>query len=305
MCQLIYVPSNRYEPELNQAYLEMAQHYNVAVVPARVRAPKDKSKAENGVLNTERQILARLRNRVFFSLDELNEEIRILRDGLNQRPFQKLEGCRLSVFEEIDKPQLDPLPICPYVFANWTKGSVGQNYHVEVLENNYSVPYKFVRQKIEARITEKTVEIFCKSKRIASHIRCFEKNKYITDPNHYPPEHRAYANSTPENLLAEAKAAGENIADWVKIVLDDPLMYSMQKLRTCSGALRLSKLYGNHRLNAACRRGTHLGIYSCKSIESMLKTGLDHQPLHKVEVTTNPHHEFVRGPFYYTQQGAL
>ena len=298
--------ADRYEPELNQAYLEMAQHYNVAIVPARVRAPKDKSKAENGVQNAERQILARLRNRVFFSLDELNEEIRILRDELNQRPFQKLEGCRLSVFEEIDKPQLSPLPAHPYVFANWTKGSVGQNYHVGVLDNNYSVPYKFVRQKIEARITEKTVEIFCKGKRIAGHIRCFEKNKYITDPDHYPPEHRAYANCNPENLLSEAKTAGDNVADWVKAVLDDPLVYSMQKLRTCSGALRLLKSYGNSRLNAACGRGMHLGIYSCKSIESMLKTGLDHQPLYKTEVmTTSPHHEFVRGPFYYTQQGEV
>lgn len=298
--------SNRYEPELNRTYLEMAQHYNVAVVPARVRAPKDKSKAENGVQNVERQILARLRNREFFSLNELNEEISKLRDELNQRPFQKLPGSRLSLFEEIDKPQLNPLPAHRYVFADWTKGSVGQNYHVEVLGNNYSVPYRFAKQKVEVRITEKTVEIFCKSKRIASHVRCFEKCKYITDPNHYPPEHRAYANCTPENLLSEAKTVGENVEIWVRAILNDPSIYSMQKLRTCSGALRLSKSYGNYRLNAACGRGAHLGIYSCKSIESMLKTGLDSQPLKKPEeIATIPNHEFVRGSAYYIQQGVL
>lgn len=298
--------SNRYEPELNRTYLEMAQHYGVAVVPARVRAPKDKSKVENGVQNVERQILAKLRHRMFFSLEELNGEIWKLLDELNQRPFQKLPGSRLSMFEEIDKPQLNPLPAFPYVFADWAKGSVGLNYHVDVFGHSYSVPYKFVKKKVEARITKHTVEIFYKSKRIASHVRSFEKGKYTTNPDHYPPEHRAYANCTPENLISEAKTAGENVESWVKAVLNDPLTYSMQKARTCSGALRLSKSYGSSRLNAACGRGISLGIYSCRSIESMLKTGLDQQLLHKQEeMTIIPHHEFVRGPSYYTQQGEL
>lgn len=298
--------SSKYEPELNRTYLEMAQHYAVAIVPARVRSPKDKSKAENAVQNVERQILAKLRHRTFFSLEELNEEIRKLLDELNRRPFQKLPGCRLSMFEEIDKPLLNPLPATPYSFADWAKGSVGQNYHVDVLNHNYSVPYKFVKQKVEARITGQIIEIFYRGKRIASHSRSFEKGKYTTNPEHYPPEHRAYANCTPENLLSDAKTIGENVENWVRTVLDDPSVYSMQKTRICSGTLRLSKSYGNSRLNSACGRGLHLGIYSCKSIESMLKTGLDQQPLHKAEeVSIIPHHEFIRGPNYYTQQGGI
>lgn len=294
--------SHRYEPELNQTYLDMARHFGVAIVPARVRAPKDKSKVENAVQNVERQILAKLRNRRFFSLEELNEELSKLLTELNCRPFQELPGSRLSTFEETDKPQLLPLPITPYAFALWKKGTIGHNYHINVLDHYYSVHYKYIKQKIDVRITSDTIEIFYKSKRIASHIRSFDKGKYTTNPDHYPPGHKFYANCTPDNLLSEAKKVGENAENWVKTVLNDPAVYGMQKEKVCMGVLRLSKSYGNNRLDTACRRGAHLGIFSCKSIESMLKNNLEQQPLQEPEeeFVLLQDHEYIRGPNYYT-----
>jgi len=240
----------------------MARHFGVAIVSARVRAPKDKSKVENAVQNVERQILAKLRNRRFFSLEELNEELSKLLTELNCRPFQELPGSRLSTFEETDKPQLLPLPITPYAFAQWKMGTVGHNYHINVLDHHYSVHYKYIKQKIDVRITSDTIEIFYKSLRIASHIRSFDTGKYTTNPDHYPPGHKFYANCTPESLLSQAKKVGENTENWVKTVLNDPAVYAMQKEKVCMRVLRLSKSYGNSRLDTACRRGARLGIFS-------------------------------------------
>lgn len=192
-CPLLVIPDNlksavskahRYDPKINSTYQDMAVHYSVAVVPARPRKPKDKAKAEAGVLLVERWILACLRNREFFSLEELNEAIKPLLEKLNNRQFKKFNSSRKELFETLEKPCLQPLPQYAYEFAEWLKVRVAPNIHVRVCDNYYSVPYTLVKKQLDARVTARIVEIFFKGKRVASHRRNFLKNVYITIKAH-------------------------------------------------------------------------------------------------------------------------
>jgi len=172
--------AHRYEPDLNPTYLEMATHYGVAIVPARVRKPKDKAKAEVGVQIVERWILASLRNHTFFSLTELNQAIQLLVLKLNRRTFKKLPGSRSELFQSLDKPALKPLPMTPYVYAEWKLVRVHIDYHVDIEGHYYSVPYRLVKQQLDARITENTIEVFNKGERVASHPRSWQKGHHTT-----------------------------------------------------------------------------------------------------------------------------
>ncbi|MCO3750535.1 IS21 family transposase, partial [Pseudomonas aeruginosa] len=163
--------AHRYEPDINPSYRDLAEHYGVAVVPARARKPRDKAKAEVGVQVVERWILAALRNRQFFSLDELNSAISVLLERLNQRPFKKLPGARQTAFDSLDRPALRPLPEQPYVYAEWKKARVHIDYHVEVDGHYYSGPYQLVKTQLEVRLTARTVECFHANQRVASHLR--------------------------------------------------------------------------------------------------------------------------------------
>ena len=188
---------HRYEPDINPSYLELAAHYGVAVIPARVRKPRDKAKAESGVLVVERWILARLRHRNLFSLDELNALIRELRDALNQRAFKKLPGSRHHWFTTLEQPALRPLPTEPYVFAQWKKARVNIDYHIDIDRHYYSVPYTLVRQEVEVRLTATTVEVFHQRQRVACHRRHPQPGRHTTVTAHMPKAHREYANGRP------------------------------------------------------------------------------------------------------------
>ena len=183
----------RYEPDLNPTYLELANHYCTAVIPARVRHPKDKAKVEGGVLIAQRFILAGLRKRTFFSLAEANAAIRDRLILLNNRPFRKLPGCRQSRFEEIDLPAMLPLPETIYQYAHWKKARVHIDYHIELEGHFYSVPHRLVREQVDVRYTETTVECLYKGNRVASHVRSFIQAKHTTTPEHMPKSHREYA----------------------------------------------------------------------------------------------------------------
>ena len=186
----------RYEPEINPTYQDLAVYYGVAVMPARVRKPRDKAKVESGVLFVQRWILARLRNRKFFSLSELNKAIGELLVRLNERPFRKLPGSRRSQFESLDRPALRPLPAERFVYAEWKKARVGPDYHVEVFGHHYSVPYQLVKDQLDVRVSARTVECFAKSKRVASHLRSFHAGAHTTQAEHMPRAHREYAEWT-------------------------------------------------------------------------------------------------------------
>jgi transposase len=288
----------RYEPEANPAYQELAAHYNTAVLPARVRKPRDKAKVESGVLGVERQILARLRNRTFFSLAELNAAIKALLVEYNNRPFQKLPGSRRSMFESIDRPALKPLPVQPYQYGEWKKATVNIDYHVEVDRHYYSVPYQLVKKKVEVRLTSATVECFYDGKRVASHLRSRQPGRHTTIAEHMPKPHREYAAWTPERLVRWAAKSGGATAKLVENILQSRV-HPQQGFRSCLGIMRLGKQYGPQRLEAACARALVINALSYRSIVSILKTGLDQQPVSTPPPQPTIEHANVRGPEYY------
>lgn len=290
---------HRYEPDLNPTYQDMAAHYGVAVIPTRVRKPRDKAKVEQGVLLVERWVLARLRNRVFFSLAELNAALHVLLDDLNRRPFKKLPGCRRELFEQLDRPAMKALPAQPYTYAEWRQVRVHIDYHVQLEGHYYSVPYQLVKQALEVRLTATTVELFHRGVRVASHPRANHQGRYTTTPEHMPRAHQAYAEWTPQRLVQWAEQTGPATATVVATILASR-PHPQQGFRSCLGLLRLGKTYGEARLEAACQRAATLQATSYKSIESILKHKLDQQPL----VPTAPEdplitHPNIRGASYY------
>ena len=290
---------HRYEPDLNRTYADWAQHYGCAVVPARALKPRDKAKVEAAVQGVERWVMAPLRNRSFFSLDELNRALREQLEAYNKRPFQKLEGSRASLFEELDRPALRPLPPTRYAFAQWKQPTVHIDYHAEVDKHRYSVPYQLVHKKVDVRSTQSTVEIFFKGKRVASHKRSPHKGGFTTLEEHMPKAHREYAEWTPDRLIRWARKTGGQTEKLIeKILASRP--HPQQGFRSCLGILRLGKRYGPERLEAACKRALAINSLSYKSVESMLKHRLDQKPLPEEQPQLPAiEHTNLRGPEYY------
>ncbi len=290
--------AHRYEPDLNPTYLELANHYGVAVVPARVRKPRDKAKAETGVQIVERWILAALRHQTFFSLSELNTAIAALLERLNQRPFRKLPGSRREAFETIDRPALRPLPLTPYVYATWKRVRVNIDDHVEVDGHYYSVPYTLVKQALDVRLTEHTVECCHQRQRIASHVRSPLKGRHTTVAEHMPKAHRAYAEWTPERLVRWAEQTGPATAGVIgHLMANRP--HPQQGFRSGLGILRLGERYGHDRLAAAGARALRLNACRYKSIASILQRSLDRQALPEQQRLELPAaHDHLRGPGY-------
>jgi transposase len=291
--------AHRYEPDLNPTYLEFAAHYGLAVIPARVRKPRDKAKAEGGVLLVERWILARLRHREFLSLAELNAAIADWLQVLNTRAFKKLEGSRLSHFEAIDRPALRALPERPYEFAEWCKARVAPNVHIEVDERYYSVRHTLVKRQLDVRLSATTVEAFHGGKRVAAHIRSQRRGSYTTVKEHMPEAHQRYLDWTPERLLRWGRKIGPATAAVIERILA-ARTHPQQAFNACFGVLRLSKGFGEPRLEAACARALTIGTVSYKSIASILEKGLDRRPLPEPEQTSLPlEHANLRGSDYY------
>jgi transposase len=290
-----------YEPDLNPTYQDMARHYNLAIIPARKRKPKDKAKVESGVQVVARWVLARLRNHTFFSLEELNREIRRLLERLNERPFRKLPGSRKIRFEELDKPALQPLPETRYEFAQWKKVRVNVDYHVEIDRHYYSVPYQLIKKQLDARYTERTVEIFHQNSRVACHKRSYQKGRYSTVKEHMPKAHQEHASWTPERLIRWAGKTGPYTAQVVETIMANKL-HPQQGFRPCLGIMRLGKNYGSDRLEKACHRAVVLGSFNYKSIESILKNNLEQRALPGQDETPEAkplNHENIRGSNYY------
>lgn len=307
-CPAIIVPDNlrsgvsracRYEPDLNPSYQQWADHYGVAVIPARVRKPRDKAKVENGVLLVERWILARLRHQTFFSLDQLNREIARLLVGFNERPFRKLPGCRASQFAQIDRPALRPLPAQRYEYAQWVKVRVNVDYHVEFDDHYYSVPYALIGQQIELRVTATTVECLHRGQRVASHLRSLLKHRHTTVKEHMPSPHRHQAEWTPERLIRWASDMGPSVAALVTAILHSR-RHPEQGFRAALGVLSLKNSYGIERLRAACERAVRMNAMSYRSVAAILKNGLDRQAANtQIEFTLPEQHDNVRGAGYF------
>lgn len=288
-----------YDPEINPTYLDMARHYGMVVLPARKRKARDKAKVETGVQVVERWILARLRNQTFFSLDQLNQAIRLLLKELNRKPFQKLPGTRLSQFEAVDRPALKPLPLQPYRFAEWKKARVSIDYHIEVLRHYYSVPHTLIKKQVDVRITDTTIECFYQNQRVASHIRSYKQGRHTTVKDHMPKSHRQWSEWSPERFIRWAEKIGPQTADLIRTVLSSR-PHPQQGYRSSLGILRLAKSYGDDRLEAACERANRIGGTSYKSVASILKNGLDQRaPVIGDETRPAVVHANIRGSQYY------
>jgi transposase len=277
----------------------MAQHYRIAVLPARPYKPRDKAKVENAVGIVERWILAALRHHRFFSVAELNEAIEELLERLNNRRFRKREGTRSVLFLEIDRPALQPLPNECYVMAEWKTVRANIDYHVEIDRHYYSVPYQLAGQQLEARYTATIVELFQNGKRIASHLRSFVAYRHTTVPDHMPKSHQAHLEWTPSRLIHWGETIGTATAEVIRSILENKPHPEMG-YRACLGILRLAKTYSNQRLEAASQRALQLQACSYSSLRSILKRSLDLQTTLELESgKSGPRHENVRGAGYY------
>lgn len=303
-CPAAIVPDNlrsavtrahRYEPELNPAYQDFAEHYGVAILPARVRKPRDKAKVEVAVQIIERWILARLRDRTFFSLAELNAAIRELLAHLNTRPFKRRDGCRLSLFNEIERGRLRPLPARPYTFATWRKAKVHLDYHIEVERTYYSVPYKLIGKTVDVRLSAHMLEIFYCQKLVAAHARSVKRGHFTTAADHRPERHVAVIELTHERLKERALTVGPATCE----VMEHQRLrrrHPEEALRANLGILRLARDFTPEALEAAAQRALVLKVYSYRALRSLIQTTVSEQS----EQQTLPlDHENLRGGKYF------
>ena len=289
------------EVELNRAYQELAEHYNTAVIPARVRTPKDKAFVEGtvGVIST--YIIAALRNRQFLSLSELNEAIWERLYEFNHKPFQKKDGSRASMFEE-ERPFLLKLPSEPYELSQWKIATVAPNYHIAVDKMNYSVPYEYIKQKVDVRLTRSMIEVFFGGNRICSHVRLYGRpNQYSTNEEHMPPDHKKYVAWNSERFIEWASKIGPKAEVVVRAILSS-YKIEQQGYKSCLALLKLADKYSVERLENACAKAlTYTLQPSFKLVKSILASGQD-KTLNSSETKPVDHssqYGFTRGADYY------
>jgi transposase len=293
----------RYEPDINPTYADLAEYYGTVVIPARVRKARDKAKVESAVLIGERWILAALRHHRFFSLAEVNQAISEKLKELNNRKFQKLDTTRKELFDTLDRPALKPLPETPYQYTDWKKAKVNIDYHIEVDGHFYSVPYQLVKESVEVRFTSTTVEVLFKNRRVASHPRSYRRGGFTTLKEHMPKAHQKYLEWTPSRIIRWAAQTGPHTEKLITHILESK-PHPQQGFRSCLGIIHLGKLYPKERLEAACAYALSIHGFFYKSVQSILKNGLDqkHTLLPKREESTLPlplQHPNIRGKEYY------
>ena len=265
---------SRYEPGINRTYQDLADHYGFVVLPARIRKPRDKAKVEAAVGIVSRYVLGRLRNRRVFSLPELNAAVRDCVMAINAKVMKRLERSRHELFVSLDRPALKALPSQRYQYAEWKRCTVAPDYHVEVDDHYYSAPHRLLRETLDARFTDATVELFHKGERIASHMRSHLKHKHSTTPEHMPSSHRRYAEWSPARMLREAGKIGPATTALFEAIMKAKA-HPEQGFRSCLGILSLLKSYGPVRIEAAAARGNDIGAKTYGSIKSILQNGLD------------------------------
>jgi transposase len=290
-----------YSPVINKTYNEMADYYGTAVIPTGVRKPKEKAMVERTVGMLSTWITAALRNRQFFSLFELNQAIKRKLDDFNKKPFQKQEGCRESAFAE-ERPFLIPLPDKPFELSTWKIATVQLNYHIAVDKMYYSVPYEYIKYKVDVRTTSSMVEVFYKNTRIASHRRLYgHPGQYNTVIEHMPDKHKEYTQWNAERFIRWAGDIGPHTERAVKAIIASRKVEE-QSYKTCIALLKLADAYSVERLEAACEKVlSYAATVSFRSVRTILKTGGDRL---KPDTVQTPNENdtafaFIRGAAYY------
>ena len=295
--------ADRYEPDINPDHAEFAEHYNTAIIPARVREVRDKALAESAVRLVYQRIYAPLRNRSFTSLEELNEAIWEQLAIHNNKAFQRMSISRRELFESTERSSLHPLPRERFPMKTTVWATVLFNYHVELRDDYhyYSVPHylytKEPKTKVKMVFDERIVALYYDNVRIAQHRRDRKPNDYTTLPEHMPDRHRAYAEWSPERLQGWAKSIGSEVALVIRNILESR-KHPEQAYKVCMGVLSLAKKHGDDRLNRACKRANEFGTSSLKAIESMIKLDLEEESQPQL-FSLMPDHENIRGSKYY------
>lgn len=291
-----------YNQQVNAVYHEMAEHYGTAIIPARVRAPKDKPNAEGAVGIISTWITAALRNEQFFSLAELNLAIKEKLEEFNRKSFQKKEGSRLELFRNEELPLLAHLPATPYELAEWKQATVQFNYHISIDGMLYSVPFEYIKRKVDVRVTDRSIEIFYNHNRIASHRRLYgRKGQYDTIVEHMPEDHQKYLQWNGDRFRQWAERIGNNTYKVVDLILTSKLV-EQQTYRICIGLLRLADKYSVEHLEAACTKAlSYTASPSYKSIKNILAAGMEKSDSKekKPESTRTNKHGITRGASYY------
>lgn len=294
-------------PSINRTFEDLANHYGIAIIPSRVRKPQDKAKAENAVLLVTRWIINRLQQETFFSVAEINARITELLEAFNNRPFKRLPGTRQTRFNEFDKPLLKPLPTELFEYAEWvSKQKVGPDYHVFVDNHAYSVPYTVVGENVEARLSEKVVELYFNGKRIATHARKFEPGGHTTNPDHRPEKHQAYAEQNKDNFIKWSELIGPMATKAVCAQFEGKPEFSYVGRSACAQLKALAKQYGHERFELACTRAVAIRSLTVKSIRSILQRKLDLADAVELPLQGQlPLHQNVRGSQYYEMEGRV
>jgi transposase len=289
---------NYYDPKLNPAYWELAKHYGVAVIPARIRKPKDKGAVESSIGWLETWLLEWLRGKQFFSFEELNCAIRERLRELAVRPFQKRPGSREEVFTCVDKPALRPLPQARYEHVDWALRRVPDNYHVEYDGFYYSVPYTIHKQQVTLRASGTAVEIINDNReRVALHTRCYCGSRYVTVRGHMPKNHQ-YQHDRDRFDAARYRQWAVNIGEHTSAVIETMLTAQHVEetaYRSCMGVLQMTKTYGVERLEAACQKARAMNSCTYTTIKNILKNAQDTVQVPAPRKPT-PVHENLRGP---------
>jgi transposase len=285
---------NYYEPDLNPTYQEMAEYYQVAVLPARVRRPRDKGCVENGVQNVERWVLAPLRNQTFFSLGEANRAVQKLVEALNQKIMPQYGKSRRQLFEEIDQPELRPLPEKPYQFALWKTAKVNIDYHVSFEKHFYSVPHTLILQQVEIKATERMVEIFHKGKQVAIHPRSNAQGRFSTRAEHMPSNQRFIFEQDTNWLLKQAEEIGPHTTQYLKSLLQ-ARPFPEQAYRSCLGVLSLARKYSYPLCETACELASQAHLRSYKELKAELEALARNAPALAQPLV----HENIRGETYF------
>jgi transposase len=291
-----------YTPVINKTYHEMAEHYDTVVIPARVRKPKDKPTAEGTVGIISTWITAAIRKQQFFTIHELNVAIKQKLEEFNKKPFQKKEGCRRSVFESEEQSTLISLPATPYELSTWKIATVQFNYHISVDKMHYSVPYEYIKNKVDVRVTKNIIEVFYKNHRIASHIRLHGyPGQYHTLPEHMPENHKQYNEWNADRFISWAKDIGPNTEVVIKAILSSKRL-EQQTYRSCMALLKSADKYSVIRLEAACAKAlTYTPKPNYKSVQTILKTGADKiiEEPYIPSTEESSTYGFTRGADYY------
>jgi transposase len=289
------------DQQINETYQEMAEHYGTAIIPARVRTPKDKPNAEGAVGMISTWITAALRDEQFFSLSELNRTIRSKLELFNQRLFQKKDGSRLSLFLGEEKPLLASLPATRFELSDWKTATVQFNYHISIDGMLYSVPYEYIKKKVDVRVTDTTIEIFYNHNRIASHRRLTGRpGQYSTITEHMPEDHQKYLEWNGNRFRKWAERIGINTYTVVNAILTSKRV-EQQTYRSCMGLLKLADKYSEAKLEAACQKAlSYTASPSYKSIKNILVTSFDKLVSETVNAeTAQKPHGITRGADYY------